>query len=255
MDYSFLIAIGFGCLGAMLGSFSSLLIWRLHHEEGGILWGRSRCPKCKNTLCAHNLVPIFSWIVQAGKCAKCKTDIPAFYPLIELFFAGTFFIFAQKFWGTTEFPWIMIFVFLINVLFFYDAQFYEVDRRISFPAIALALTFAYFRDADMTDFLIGGAVGYLFYAVQYYGSKGKWVGFGDLELGTLMGLLLGWKMLLLALFVAYIIGSMYVIPLLIMKKATGKTQLPMGAFLMPATLLALLEGEVILNWYLGVLGV
>ena len=254
---AYLLGILGAIFGAILGSFASSLIWRLHFDEGGIFFGRSRCPKCKKTLQIRNLFPIFSYIFQRGACAFCREKIPLFYPAIEVVSAALGAIFVQKFWGSTDGIWILIFVFGLNLLFFYDAKFMQVDRRISFPLIFLAILFVIFgegRIENWTIYVIGAAAGWGFYAAQHFFSGGKWVGAGDAELGLLMGVLLGWKFLILALFLAYILGSVFALFCLIFRRATLKSALPMGAFLMPATFIFLLEGQKIFDWYFGVLG-
>ena len=233
----------------MLGSFASLLIRRLHFEEKGILWGRSKCPNCQKPLQAKNLVPILSWIFQKGKCHACGKKISVRYPLIEIVFILTFFCFAQKFYGNSHFFPLTGIVFFTLVLFFYDLWFLEVDNRIVFPAIFFVGIWAFFREIPVQDFFIGALAGFLFYGIQYTISRGKWVGFGDLWLGLYMGLVLGWKYLFLALILAYIAGTIAAIYLLAFKKYTRKSAVPMGAFLLPATLVFLYEGEAIWKWY------
>lgn len=238
-------------LGALLGSFTTMLITRLHFDQKGIFTGRSQCPSCGNKLNFWNLVPIFSWCFQGGKCQSCKTKISIFYPLTELTFAICFYLFASHFYETWHLFPVLGITFITLVFFFYDVRFFEVDDRLAYPAILLVAGYAFFRDLPWADFMIGGVLGYLFYAFQYYVSKGKWVGAGDMRLGTFMGLCLGWKLLFPALFLAYIIGTLFVLPLLIMKKANGKTAMPMGAFLMPALLVFLYEGNTILTWFIN----
>ncbi|MCF7846671.1 MAG: prepilin peptidase [Candidatus Gracilibacteria bacterium] len=251
------IGIGAGVLGGILGSFTTMLVWRLHFEEKGIWWGRSRCPQCRRNLTAIELVPIFSWFLQRGRCKKCGKWISVFYPLTEVIFVLTFVLFGLKFWGETSLFWMGPSVFLLLVLWVYDARFLEVDRRISLPAIGIALLWAFLRE-ETSSLLIGGIVGFGFYFLQYWLTmkllKKPGVGLGDLELGLLMGLLLGWKLLLPALFLAYLLGTLWAVPLLVTGKASRKTALPMGAFLMPATLVFLYAGEEILNWYLQTTG-
>ncbi len=239
--------------GALLGSFTTMLVWRLHHDQKRIFWGRSKCPLCRKKLGPLQLIPLVSWVIQGGKCAFCKAKISKFYPLTELVFTALFFLFSYKFCGTVDFFPVMAVLFFALVLFIYDAKFYEVDRRISFPAILIVLVWAFFREIPFPDLLIGGAIGYAFYALQYWISRGKWVGAGDAELGVFMGLVLGWQLLIPALFVAYLIGLLVAIPLFISGKANGKTALPMGAFLMPALLLFLHSGQDIFSWYMGLL--
>lgn len=238
-------------LGACLGSFTTMLIYRLHFDQKGIFAGRSQCPSCGTVLGFWNLVPIFSWLFQRGKCHSCKKKISAFYPLIEIIFATCFFIFGREFYDTWHFFAILAIVFISLVMFFYDARFFEVDDRIAIPGIILVAVYAFFRDLPWQDFFIGGGIGFLFYALQYYLSKGKWVGAGDMRLGIFMGLCLGWKLFILALFAAYILGLFFALPLLIMKKANRKTPLPMGAFLMPSLLIFLYNGDAIWDWYIN----
>lgn len=254
----------FTFLGACLGSFSTMLIWRLHFEESGIVTGRSKCPQCQKTLSPLSLVPILSWIFQRGMCKNCGKKIPIFYPLVEITFAVTFYIFAEKFFRgispNIDFIFLMISIFLILILFFYDLKFMEVDRRISFPALIIAIIWAIFR-GNWEIYLIGGIVGFLFYFLQFWGTKyflkREGVGQGDFELGALIGLLLGWKLLIPAIFLAYVIGTIFAIPILIFQKKlkgkiprfSGKLALPMGAFLMPSLLIFLYNGQALIDWY------
>ncbi len=236
-------------LGACLGSFTTLLIYRLHHDEPGVIAGRSKCPKCEKTLTWYQLIPIFSWLFQGGKCGHCRSKISIRYPLIELTFAICFYLFTQKFIGSPELVGILLIVFFFLVLFFYDLLYLEVDERIVLPFIAGLIIWSFFREETWSLYLIGGICGFLFYWGQYFVSKGVWVGAGDMRLGAAMGLVLGWKLFFMALFLAYIIGCCIAIPMMLLGKANRKTQLPMGAFLMPATLIFLYAGPEIFEWY------
>ncbi len=237
-------------LGALLGSFTTMLVYRLHHDQKGIFTGRSQCPSCGVTLNFWNLVPIFSWLFQRGKCHSCKRKIPIFYPITEIIFTFCFFIFAQHFYETWHLFPILGIVFVALILFFYDIRFLEVDDRIIIPSILLVAIYAFYRDLGWEVYFIGGGLGFSFYAFQYVISDGKWVGAGDIRLGLFMGLCLGWKLTILSLFLAYIFGLLFALPLLILKKADRKTPLPMGAFLMPSLLIFLYSGDVIWNWYM-----
>ncbi len=241
-------------IGLCLGSFTTLLIWRLHNDEKGILLGRSRCVHCKKTLKFWNLIPLASYVMQAGKCSFCGKKISSLYPLTEITFGVTFLIFASKFYDHPYFLIIMLMVFFTLVLFFYDVLFMEVDQRICWPAIIVAFLFAFLQEQNVLYYLLGGAIGFLFYAIQYYISEKKWVGSGDMELGLFLGLLLGWQYTIGALIVAYILGMFVAIPLLLSKKVNAKTAVPMGAFLMPATLIFLYAGDKIWSTYIQFLG-
>lgn len=239
-----------GLTGLVLGSFATVLIWRLYHDHPEFIWGRSHCTHCKKKLRWNHLVPLFSWLYQKGACAFCEKEISIVYPMTEVVFAGVFILFTRQFlpdaftWeALTHFGLLMVIVFLAVVLWLYDLWFFTVDRWISFPAIGLALIWAVSREEPFTTFAIGGGIGFLFYFLQHRLSDGKWVGEGDQELGLFMGLMLGWKWFLLALFLAYLFGLIVSLPLLLLGKAHRHTALPMGAFLMPALLIMLYAGD------------
>ena len=92
-----------------------------------------------------------------------------------------------------------------------------------------------------------------FFMLQFIISKGKWIGGGDIRLGFLMGTMLGWPNSLVALLLAYIVGSVISIFLIVFKFKKWGDQLPFGTFLTLATVISLLYGTQILNWYLGYL--
>ncbi|MCF7905624.1 prepilin peptidase [Candidatus Gracilibacteria bacterium] len=227
--------------GACLGSFATLLVWRLHHDQKGILSGRSRCTKCGKTLGVRHLIPLVSWVFQRGKCSFCHTSISIFYPLTELLFAVTAFLFVQKFYSTSGSIFLFLSVFCALLLFVYDIRFQEVDRRISLPAVGIALAWSFTRESVFLDFLLGGGIGFAFYALQYFFSRGTWVGAGDMELGAFMGLLLGIDLLFPALFLSYVLGLFVCLPFLFWGKLGRKSKVPLGAFLLPITLLFLYD--------------
>lgn len=237
-------------LGTVLGSFSGALIHRLHFDEPGLWTGRSKCPKCKTTLKWWNLIPLVSYVLQNGKCAHCKKPIPFTYFLLELVFGGVFLLFVQKFSSVEAVIPLMMAVWALLVLFFYDLLYFEVDLRLIAPAIVLAFIWVFFKEQPVQFYLTGALIGGGFYGVQFLISRGAWVGAGDIYFGVLLGLLLGWPLLLLCLFMAYIIGVLVAIPLVLFKNYGRKSALPMGAFLMPAGLVCLYNGDWWLNQYL-----
>ena len=90
-----------------------------------------------------------------------------------------------------------------------------------------------------------------FYASQYYLSKGKWVGGGGSEIRAFLGLMLGSKGLIMTLVIAYIVVAIALVLLVLLKKKTMQSHLPMAIFLAPAAFIAMLYGTKILSWYLG----
>ena len=77
-------------IGLSIGSFLNVVIFRLNNKEGGILTGRSKCPKCLKQLRWYDLFPIISHLSLRGKCRYCKIDISLVYPVVELLTAFSF---------------------------------------------------------------------------------------------------------------------------------------------------------------------
>ena len=128
-------------LGTLFGSFASVLVYRLKSGEGGIMTGRSHCPKCQHTLWASELIPLFSWLFQWGKCQSCRTRISPIYPALELatgaLFAAVWYFMIDPAlifsWDIREISRLLFFlsiVFLTVVYSFYDILFLEIPESV-----------------------------------------------------------------------------------------------------------------------------
>lgn len=134
----------------MFGSFASVIIYRIRSQEGGMWTGRSHCKTCERDLSALELVPIFSWLFQWGKCKWCKSHISAIYPLLEvvmwiLFIAvGYFLIDKNLIFNGSIFEWSRM-IFFVSIMFFtviyvfYDILYMEIPESSVFIANILAL--------------------------------------------------------------------------------------------------------------------
>ncbi len=128
-------------LGLFFWSFASVIIYRLRHNESGIFFGRSHCPKCNHILWALELIPLFSYLKNKWKCKYCEKKIPLFYPILELSFWIAFSLvwyFLIDFnliisWNLLEIFsavfWLYI-VFLSMILFFYDILYLEINELV-----------------------------------------------------------------------------------------------------------------------------
>ncbi len=258
-------------LGLIVGSFLNALIFRM--RSGDSVWrGRSYCPKCKKTLSWYELIPIVSFIAQRGRCRGCKEKIDWQYPLVEF---ATGVVFLLVYWSLSignllEIGnWKLEIELLVSwylfsaliVLFMYDLRYSLVPDRVVLPAIAVALVY---RIATIVSqpgpqsvpvaicyLLLATIVGALFFAVQYYLSRGRWLGDGDIRIGALMGAMLGWPQLLTALVISYIIGGACGAYVLISKRKKFGQTLPLVTFLTLGTAITFLYGPQILNWYFG----
>jgi len=262
-------------LGTAIGSFLSVVVYRVKTKKKGILLSHSICPSCKKKLKWRHLIPIFSFLFLRGKCAYCGKKVSSHYLVLELL-TGLLFLASFLTWNFVEavpstidpsflnltINWQIfeIFIFYIitftflTAIFFYDLLYKEIPDRFSIPAIAIAIAGGLLLSlTPPLSMLIGGIGIFAFFALQFVISKGKWIGGGDLRLGALMGILLGWKLGLIALIAAYLFGSVVSIILLLKKKATRKSTIPFGPFLVIGIIIAIFYGNQILEWYLNTL--
>lgn len=238
-----------GVVGAILGSFLNALIPRLHFEEGGLLTGRSRCSECKKTLYARDLIPVLSFLFLKGKCRHCKVKLSLWYPLTEIVSALAFVALVVH---MGEWSWPMLHngfaFFILLFIFFYDLRYKEIHDLVLIPAtIIMLLCGILFGDPVQT--LIGAGIGFLFFAIQYWISRGQWIGSGDSRIGAFLGAFLGWPWILVGIVISYIFGSVIALILLATGQADRKTALPLGPFLVLGTLIVFFFQDPILNLY------
>lgn len=252
--------------GTVIGSFLNAFIWRLSVEES-VLKGRSHCVHCSHDLSAGDLIPIVSFLLLKGKCRYCKKSISWQYPLVEIatgvLFVCAYTVFIQAVPTGLLFALAsgeharellilardLFFISALMVLFVYDVRWYLLPDVVTIPAIVIALALNLMLGMDFLNLLLAAVVGGGFFLAQYVVSRGTWIGGGDIRLGALMGVMLGWPAVLYALFIAYIGGAIISIFLLALKKKGMKSEIPFGPFLCAATMYMLLYGNTIIQWF------
>lgn len=245
-------------VGLIFGSFIAAWTSRAHREIS--IWsGRSKCVSCDSILKARDLIPLISFLVLKGKCRNCSTKISRHYFLTEFCFA---FLLTFLAWihHANFFSFSFDFIFQSIVLFFFMAIFVSdfLYQEIPFsmtlvPTFLLFIISLVWGNGDYSSMIFGVIIAGGFFLFQYLISSGKWIGFGDVGLGTLIGVILGWEKTLLALFLAYVCGGLISVILLRLKKITREMTLPFGVFLTTAGFIALLFGDKIIDWYFNFL--
>jgi len=237
------VSVLLGLLGLALGSFLLTVVDR-HHAGRSWVKGRSQCEHCKRQLTWWELVPLMGFIILRGRCRSCKKRIAGWHLVAELLLAGLFIaVYLAPFaLGRTSLVAHLIIVSALFTLFLYDIKYGELPDQLTVPMLVLALGWVVFSGGDWVPALAAAALGGGFFLVQWLVSGGTWVGSGDSRLGALIGLLVGWPYIIAVLFIAYVGGSLIALVLLALKIKSAKDRLPMGAFLVPATLLVLWLG-------------
>ena len=242
-------------LGLVVGSFLNALIYRIHSGES-IAAGRSKCPHCQHSLTIKDLVPVLSFVWLRGHCRYCRQAIAWQYPVVEAVTALLFWLAFSVNLQLYPTNWELVahcfrdFLVLsaLVVVFVYDLKWMLIPDSVVLPVVVVTVIINLLLGQSLLQLLLSLAIGFGFFAIQYYFSGGTWIGGGDLRLGLLMGAVLAWPNLLVAIFLAYIVGATVSVGLLLTKKVNRKTEVPFGVFLAPATVVALLWGSQLLNW-------
>ncbi len=258
------IIISIFVFGLIFGSFINCLIYRLRNEVS--LWGRSFCPNCKKQINWYDNIPVFSFIILKGRCRNCKKPISWQYPLLEFLFAlfaTLIFInllsdFAYPKYLSTDFAINylrdFIFLFVLAIVFVYDFKWQEVPMIIVWPAIAIMILFSWFLGSSITTILISSAATSLFFLLQFILTKKRGVGEGDIWLGALLGArFVEASLIIFSIFSTYIIGSVVAVYLMIKFGKKLKSKVPLGPFMVVASLLTIFVGNMVVNWYLNML--
>lgn len=237
--------------GTIIGSFLNVVISR--YQSGLGLGGRSKCFSCGGTLAWHELIPLFSFVFQKGRCNACKSAISWQYPIVELSTGVVFlalfvkFFIVGKVFGEVTHTGVFYFLYalfisgLSIIISAYDFrhQIIPNDFVYALNALAFAGLFAGMR-FNMPAFITGVAF-FLFFWVLWFVSQGRWMGFGDATFALGLGWLLGPAQGISALFLAFWSGAIVGILLvgisntralfLPRKSFTLKSEIPFGPFL------------------------
>ena len=247
-------------LGLAIGSFLNVVIGRLRSGETG--WrSRSHCPDCHAVLRPSELIPVASFVMLRGKCRACGKSISWQYPLVEI---STTLLFLTAFWlhggeaGVLGGDVLLIlrdwvFIAALTVIFVIDLLDMVVFDSVTLPMIPIAFLFNLAAGRDPLNLFLAALAGSGFFLFQYVVSRGRWIGGGDIRIGAVMGMMLGFPGVILALFAAYVTGALAALGLLAAGKARWSGQMAFGTFLSVGTILALFFGQGIMAWYASML--
>jgi leader peptidase (prepilin peptidase)/N-methyltransferase len=255
MPQSFLFFLIF-IFGLIVGSFLNCIIYRLETEKS-FLRGRSFCPFCKHQLGFFDLIPVLSFFFLGRKCRYCQSPISWQYPLVEL---ATGILFSLIFYYVGHSMLYALYGFVIAsfliVIFVYDLKHYIIPDKVIYPAIGLAFLYRLFGIWDFGHWdlfrisdLGFGILPPLFLLAIILFSRGKWMGLGDFKLAILMGLFLGFPGILVALFLAFLIGAVFGVSLIIAGRKRLSSEIPFGPFLVTGTFIAFFWADFLVSWY------
>ncbi|MDC1337805.1 prepilin peptidase [Pelagibacteraceae bacterium] len=245
---SFLIFI----LGACLGSFSNVCIYRLPINKQ-IISGRSFCPRCKKKLNWFDNLPLISFLFLNGKCRKCKKVIPLRYFIVEITTGIIFLLIYLNYNDLSTIIFLLVLSLIYIIIFFIDLENFIIPDSLSFSVMAIALLKNFLPNFntnfihEINQSIIGGMIGYLsiWLIIYLYKviKKIEGMGVGDAKLMAGIGLLFGWQSVPFVLFVSAILGLIFVLPSLLNKQKNMRSEIPFGPFIITACLIYFIYGD------------
>jgi prepilin signal peptidase PulO-like enzyme (type II secretory pathway) len=240
-----MVIASFFILGLIIGSFLNVVVLRLQASE--TLMGRSMCPHCRRQIRWYDNVPLLSFLLLKGRCRDCKAPISWQYPAVELATGLVFVVTGHllfsladpRSWLDTIF-YLALFSALI-VIFVYDLLSMYIPMAVLWFATGLTLVYrgvvAVFFSAsagiwsELVPYMWSAVGAFLFFFILVVVSKETWMGMGDAYVGLLMGLVLGWPGIIWALNLAFGLGAVAGVALVLARRKKMKSQVPFAPFL------------------------
>ncbi|MFC1751633.1 prepilin peptidase [Patescibacteria group bacterium] len=266
-------------LGATVGSFLNVAILR-YGTNMSVVNGRSRCMNCSNKLKWYELIPIFSFVAQVGKCRKCHSKISLQYPLVEIITGTLFLLIWNHELQITNYEFIFdihnsLFIILnsfylwfavsvLTIIFVYDLRHYIIPDRMVWIFNGLAFLYIFFENClpgqgelgfgnwkIIASQIVSGLAFAAFFALLWAVSRGRWMGLGDAKLALGLGWFLGPTGSIFAFLFSFWLGAIISIILMIFnrKKYTPKTMLPFAPFLILGSALAYIISPFIVTYF------
>jgi leader peptidase (prepilin peptidase) / N-methyltransferase len=235
-------------LGAIIGSFLNVVVWRLPRGES-LATPPSRCPSCGKRIAPYDNIPIVSWLLLRGRCRRCGASISPRYPTVELLTAVVFAaVVAVRGFDDgllLELPFVACLIALAGI----DLDHKLLPNKIVYPMAAYGLVFTAIVDTDdLVEHVIAGAGAYLFLFIAVLAYP-RGMGMGDVKLAGAMGLYLGLS-IVPAMLTAFITGSLLGLGMMAREGVQArKKAVPFGVFLALGGLVGVLAGPELIELY------
>ena len=238
--------------GLCIGSFLNVCIYRIAREES-IAFPPSHCTTCGYELKAKDLVPVLSYTFLGGRCRNCKEKISIKYPMVEILNALIYVIIYLNYGLSIELIKFAIFSSLMIVIGFIDFETkYVYNSTVIFGVVSgivfILIDWIINKQIPWTN-IIGAAIGFgiIYLIVAFTGGMGE----GDIDIALICGLFLGIKGIIVTLFLAFIIGGIVAICILILKLKDRKAEIAFGPYLAIGGIIASIYGSQLIEYYLG----
>ena len=249
-----MISIVIIALGLAIGSFLNVCIYRLQNNQS-VVTPRSFCPKCKHALSVWENIPIFSFLILKGKCSHCNSKISKRYIIVEIITATLLYLLYLRYNSIYDIFIYGIFTCLIVIITFIDIDTKTIPNKLLLLGLILAV-YPFIKNGYnyWDNYLIGGlGLGLGFFLIGYVGKlilKEDSMGMGDVKFAALIGLILGWQHGLLVTGIAFLSAAALILTFSLFGKIGFRQKLPFAPFLSFGTIISILWGSAIIQWYL-----
>ena len=238
-------------LGLCVGSFCNVLIYRLPGNEEFVRTP-SHCMTCGHVLKWYELFPVFSWVLQGGKCRSCGTKLSLQYPIVELLNGTMWLITAWLYEG----DWLTVALYcglfsLLLVITVIDWRTFTIPNGLNLAILILGIVRLTTDFSNWSLYLIGMVSVSLVFLLLHILTGGNGLGMGDVKLVGAAGLLIGWPKMLLAVLLGSVSGA--IIHSLRMRRGADR-KLAFGPYLAAGIWLSALVGDQIITAYLSLYG-
>ncbi len=253
-----LLAAAAAVLGLAVGSFLSVIVWRVPRKEP-MTSPRSRCTSCDTALAGRDSVPLLSWVRLGARCRMCRARISVRYPVVELTCAALFAATAVRFGLTYALPAYLVLGAGLLALSVIDLEHMLLPNKVVYPtgyAVGLLLFLAALAEAEPRRIgwaLIGGLGSFALFFLLHLASPSG-MAFGDVRLSCVLGMAVGWLGLALVplfLFVAFIASAAIGLVYGVISRRGLKAAIPFGPFLAVGAEVAIFVGRPLVDAYLG----
>ena len=260
-----IVAVFAGLLGLAIGSFLNVVVWRVPQKQS-LSNPPSACPKCGHAIRWHDNVPVLGWLLLRGRCRDCSEPISPRYPLVEGFTGLAFAAIALVVGADTSAIWALpalLYLAAVSIaLTLIDLDTHTLPNRIVLPSIGVGVVLLAIASVGTGEWmslvtaLLGGAALFAFYFIVALVSP-RGMGMGDVKLAALLGLYLGWLgwgPLAVGAFAAFLLGGLFAVVLLVVRRAGRGSGIPFGPWMIAGAWLGIALGEPIATGYLSMFG-
>lgn len=238
-------------LGLLIGSFLNVCIYRIAREES-ISFPPSHCTSCGYNLKPKDLVPVLSYIFLGGKCRSCKEKISIQYPIVEILNAFLYFMVYLKYGFTLNLFKFCLLSSLLIVIGFIDFKTKYVYNSTVVFGVVSGICFAILEWIETKtlpiNYMVGAFIG--FGVIYLIVALTRGMGEGDIDIALICGLFLGFKGIIVTLFLSIILGGIVSLIIIIFKLKDRKSEIAFGPYLAIATIVSCLYGNSLLELYL-----